>query len=181
VATVFTIGHGTRSTGELASLLRSAGVELLVDVRRFPGSKRHPHFAREALEKELPRLGVAYSWWGEQLGGRRSRAERSRHPGWRSAGFQGYADHMDGEAFREEFVRLEAIAAEKAVAVMCAETLWWRCHRRLIADALVVRGHTVIHIIGTDKQEAHSLNPAARRDENGWVVYDVGVLRPLDS
>jgi hypothetical protein len=87
---------------------------------------------------------------------------------------------MDGDAFREELVRLESVAAKKSVAVMCAETLWWQCHRRLIADALVVRGHTVIHIVGEGKQEPQVLNPMARGDEDGWVVYDVGVPRPLD-
>ncbi len=180
MATLFTIGHGTKTTHELAALLRESGVELLIDVRRFPASKRHPHLARDPLERDLPAMGIEYSWWGEQLGGRRSRAPHSRHPAWRNAAFQGYADHMDGDAFRTEIVRLEKVAAEKPSAVMCAETLWWRCHRRLIADVLVVRGHSVVHILGPRKQQVHTPDPAGRVDDQGWPVYDVGVTPPLD-
>ena len=174
MATLFTVGHGTRTTEELASLLRESSVELVVDVRRFPGSRRHPHLARERLEQDLPVLGIAYSWWGEHLGGRRSRSATTRHPVWRNAAFQGYADHMDGAPFRAELERLEAEARDTRLAVMCAETLWWRCHRRLIADVLVARGHSVLHLMGPGKQQPHPLNPSARRTEDGWIVYDIG-------
>ncbi len=183
MARAFTVGHGTRTTEELADLLKEAGVELLVDVRRFPGSRRHPHFAREALERSLPDLGVAYDWRGEELGGRRSRTTTSRHPAWRNDAFAGYADYMDTKPFRDAVERVEAEAeAGTALAVMCAETLWWRCHRRLIADALVMRGAEVVHLIQPGKTSPHPLNDAARPGADGYPVYDVGVTGelPLD-
>jgi uncharacterized protein (DUF488 family) len=179
MTTVYTVGHGTRTTEEVVSLLSAAAVELLVDVRRFPGSRRHPHLARERLEEDLPRLGLVYAWWGEELGGRRSVSTSTRHTGWRNAAFQAYADHMESAPFRAALRRLESAADEVRVAVMCAETLWWRCHRRLIADVLVVRGHHVIHILGPGKQQNHPLNPAARPTDDGWIVYDLGE-RTLD-
>lgn len=180
-APVFTIGHGTRTTEELAGILRAADVSLLVDVRRFPGSRRHPHFAREALEESLPALGVEYDWRGEDLGGRRSRAEgRSRHPAWRNASFAAYADYMDTEPFRAALRRLVSeAAAGTRLSVMCAETLWWRCHRRLIADALVLHGVEVVHLLGPDSSSPHPLNESARRGDDGYPIYDVGVTQEL--
>ena len=182
MATVHTIGHGTRSTEELARLLGDAGVTLLVDVRRMPGSRRHPHFAREALAISMPELGIAYDWRGEALGGRRSRKEigrLSRHPAWTNDAFRNYADYMDSDEFRDALQRLEEDAGHHAVAVMCAETLWWRCHRRLIADALVVDGHDVIHVLGPGKSQAHPLHESLRI-EDGRPVYDVGVTGTLE-
>lgn len=172
MATLFTIGHGTKTTDGLAAELQAAGAELLVDVRRFPGSRKHPHLARERLEADLPGFGITYSWWGEQLGGRRSRNAASGPPAWRNPSFQAYADHMEQEPFRKELQRLESVAEGMSAAVMCAESLWWRCHRRLIADALVVRGHHVVHIMGAGKHQAHPLNPSARRTTDGWLVYE---------
>lgn len=182
MALIFTVGHGTRTTDALAELLREAGVALLADVRRFPGSRRHPHFAREALVESLPALGIAYDWRGEELGGRRSRAPdgSSRHPAWRNAAFAGYADYMDTPPFRTALERLEAQArAGTVLAVMCAETLWWRCHRRLIADALLMHGFEVVHLIGPGNSSAHPLNESARRGDDGYPVYDVGVTGEL--
>lgn len=179
---VFTVGHGTRSTEELADLLRSAGVTLLVDVRRFPGSRRHPHFAREALEDSLPALGVEYDWRGEELGGRRSRRRggASRHPAWRNDSFAAYADYMDTPPFRAALERLEAeTLGGVSLAVMCAETLWWRCHRRLISDALVLHGFEVVHLVGPGSESRHPLNESARRGDDGYPVYDVGVTGEL--
>lgn len=186
MARVFTAGHGTRTTEELAALLREAGVELLVDVRRFPGSRRHPHFSSEALAGSLPALGIAYDPRGDALGGRRSRTRdgTSRHPAWRNDAFAGYADYMDTQPFRDALERLEAEArAGTTLAVMCAETLWWRCHRRLIADALVLRGTEVVHLMQPGKSSLHPLNEAARPGPDGWPVYDVGVTGelPLDD
>lgn len=172
MATLFTVGHGTRSTDDLLALLREADVRLLIDVRRHPGSRRHPHLARAALERDLPAAGVDYAWRGDVLGGRRAAPGRpTRHPGWRVASFRHYADWMDGPEFRAAFERLEADAATTPLAVMCAETLWWRCHRRLIADALVARGHRVVHLLGPGKAQEHRLTPAARV-ERGRPVYD---------
>jgi uncharacterized protein (DUF488 family) len=168
--TLFTVGHGTRSVEELASLLADAGVQRLVDVRRFPGSRRHPHLSRASLERSLPAHGLTYEWC-EELGGRRSRAPASRHSAWRNQAFGGYADHMDTPAFRGAFARL---LAARPLAVMCAETLWWRCHRRLIADAAHLAGADVVHLVGPGRRESHRLHPAVRADEEGWPVYDGG-------
>lgn len=175
---LFTIGHGTRTVDELAEVLTAAGVSLVADVRRFPGSRRNPHLSRASLTGALPERGVRYEWWGEALGGRRSLGPPpSRHPAWREPAFRAYAEHMDGAEFREAFGRLLAVAGE--VAVMCSETLWWRCHRRLIADAAVLQGRPVVHLLAAGKAEAHPPNPAMRRGADGWPVYDVGVEAPL--
>lgn len=176
MTTVFTVGHGTRSSDELARVLQAAGVTRLVDVRRFPGSRRHPHFAREPLERSMPALGIAYDWRGEELGGRRSRKEigrPTRHPAWKNDGFRNYADYMDTDAFRAALAQLEGDAEAEPLAVMCAETLWWRCHRRLISDALTVAGVEVVHLIGVNESQSHKLHPAIRV-EDGRPVYDVG-------
>ena len=179
-APIYTVGHGTRSTDELTAVLASAGVGRLIDVRRFPGSRRHPHFAREALERSLLAHGVDYEWRGEELGGRRTSSNQpSRHAAWRSSGFQAYADYMDTEEFRRALDELIADARTgRTLAIMCAETLWWKCHRRLISDSLVARGLTVVHLIDAANQQQHQLHPAARV-ENESVVYDVGVDRDL--
>jgi uncharacterized protein (DUF488 family) len=178
MTTLYTVGHGTRTTEELASVVRGGGANTIVDVRRFPGSRRHPHFSRDALAADLPRLGVAYEWWGEALGGRRKRSPASRHIAWRNDAFAAYADHMDSGEFQVALKRLESTAATSPLAIMCSETLWWRCHRRLIADALTLRDHEVIHL-GAGKPQTHPLNPAARADGSGRVVYDVGEQAPL--
>ena len=179
---VFTVGHGTRTTEELATVLQSAGVGRLIDVRRFPGSRRHPHFSREALERSMPERGIRYEWWGEDLGGRRSRTTKTtRHVAWRNAGFQGYADYMDSDRFRAALERLEDVArTEPPLAIMCAETLWWRCHRRLISDALHLRGVEVIHLIAPDESQPHRPHPDMRADELGRPVYDVGATGQLE-
>lgn len=178
--TAYTVGHGTRTSDELVSVVRSAGVTTIIDVRRFPGSRRNPHLGREALAESLPGRGVAYEWHGEELGGRRSRRAGSRNAAWRNASFQGYADFMETEAFRVALAGLvERARSGDVLAVMCAETLWWRCHRRLISDALVVAGIRVIHLIDEKSTHEHSLHEAARVEDDGSIVYDVGVDREL--
>lgn len=173
--TLFTVGHGTRSVEELRAVLASADVRRVVDVRRHPGSRRHPHLSRDALSEALPPLGVAYEWRGEALGGRRSRVPASRHPAWRNASFQGYADHMDTPEFREAMMALLGeSAAGPATAVMCSETLWWRCHRRMIADAAVLHDVPVVHLLSQTDHAEHPLHPDLRRGEDGWPVYDAG-------
>lgn len=176
-ARLFTVGHGTRTTEELVAVLSSAGVIRLVDVRRFPGSRRNPHLSRDALAADLP-APLAYEWWGESLGGRRSRVEPTRHPAWRNDAFRAYADYMDTGVFRDALTRL---LDELPVAVMCAETLYWKCHRRLIADAAVVRGIEVVHLLGVGKSQPHQPSPGLRMGDDGWPVYDVGVQRSLPS
>jgi uncharacterized protein (DUF488 family) len=173
--TVYTVGHGTRGIEELVGLLHEAGVMNLVDVRRFPGSRRHPQFARAALEEALPRAGIAYHHLGDDLGGRRRASKGpSRHPAWRVAAFRAYADHMDTDAFNDALAHLESLARGQTTAIMCAETLWWKCHRRLISDALALHGFEVVHLIGERDRQQHRIHPAARLDEFGRVVYDKG-------
>ena len=181
MATIFTVGHGTRATEELVDVLKSADVEVLVDVRRYPGSRRNPHFSREALEKSLPRAGITYEWRGETLGGRREKENpKSRHHSLRNKAFKGYADYMDTDEFRNAVKDLENEAASKAIAIMCAETLWWKCHRRMISDALHARGNEVIHLIKPGDRNAHKPVEEMRIDEEGWPAYDLGPLKLLD-
>lgn len=164
-------------------MLNDANVRSLIDVRRFPGSRRHPHFGKESLETSLAAAGIHYEWWGEELGGRRSRPKGSstRHPAWRVAAFQAYADHMDTRDFRDAVRRLESAASDRGgIAIMCSETLWWKCHRRLISDALALRGNRVVHLLGVAKQQDHVIHPAARRDDEGFPIYDVGITAGMD-
>ena len=178
---LFTIGHGTRSTEQLAAVLRDGGVAVLCDVRRFPGSRRNPHLSREALQRELPELGIAYEFWGDALGGRRSTRNGSRHTAWRVDAFRGYADWTESSTYRDAITDLLARADSERIAVMCAETLWWRCHRRLISDTAVVRGLEVVHLLDVGNQQPHRLEPSARRDDDGWPVWDAGVQRLSDA
>jgi uncharacterized protein (DUF488 family) len=134
-------------------------------VRRFPGSRRLPHFNAEALQEALPADGIAYEHFPE-LGGRRSRVPGSPNGGWENAAFRGYADHMASEEFARGLERLEGWAARQRVAVMCAEAPWWRCHRRLISDALLVRGWRVCHILGAGRATEHELTSFARVEES---------------
>ena len=173
--TLFTVGHGTRTTEELLEVLHSAEIERLADVRRHPGSRRWPHLGRDELDTSLPAAGVGYEWWGEQLGGRRSRRPDSRNIAWRNASFQGYADHMETPEFRAAFTRLLALAdTGPPTAVMCSETVWWRCHRRLLADAAVLHGMAVVHLLGPEQHAEHPLHDDVRAADDGWPVYDGG-------
>jgi uncharacterized protein (DUF488 family) len=157
---VWTIGHGTRTTAELAALLSAAGAATVIDVRRYPQGRRQPHVARERLETDLPGLRIGYEWWGEALGGRRPAPPRSATPsGWRTPGFAAFAAYMHTDAFRVALGNLEGRARMgEALAVMCAETLWWRCHRRLIADALALDGVAVRHLIDRPPGVAHEVS-----------------------
>jgi uncharacterized protein (DUF488 family) len=143
-----TIGHGTRTTEELVSVLHSAGVTSVIDVRRYPLGRRQPQFAMERLAVDLPAEGISYEAWSEELGGRRGAPPTSFVTRWRTPGFAAYAAYMEQSEFRTALAELEKRAtAGLAIAIMCAETLWWQCHRRLIADALVRDGFKVRHLI----------------------------------
>jgi uncharacterized protein (DUF488 family) len=147
--TLYTIGHGARSIDVLAELLREAGAHTVIDVRRYPAGRRQPHLSSARLELDFPQQGIGYEWWGQELGGRRSidpqAAAESR---WRSRSFAAYSAYMASTDFTRALAQLEARAdAGEALAIMCAETVWWRCHRRLIADAFTVDGFAVEHII----------------------------------
>jgi len=176
---VYTVGHSTRELVELVGLLRAAGVDLLVDVRRHPGSRRCPQFRKEHLERSLREEGIGYCH-EEALGGRRSRKADSPNGWWRNAAFRAYADHMASAEFCEALRRLEQAAAERMPAIMCAEVVPWRCHRQLIADLLVARGHEVVHLIGPGQSEVHRQNPAARPLPDGGIVYPAPGPRQLE-
>jgi uncharacterized protein (DUF488 family) len=143
--TVFTVGHSTRSLEDFTNLLTDAYVRELVDVRSVPRSRRHPQFEGQALASSMPAARIAYVHEGA-LGGFRRPRPKSANTGWEHPAFRGYADHMASEEFREALTRLQARAREQPTCVMCAEAQWWRCHRRLIADALVIRGWRVLHL-----------------------------------
>jgi uncharacterized protein (DUF488 family) len=170
--TIFTVGHGTREIGAFLSLLDAAGVRRLVDVRTAPGSRKHPQFGREALAGSLAHSDILYEWQGRAFGGWRRARPDSRHVALRSSGFRGYADLMETEAFREALVRLIDSSREVPTAVMCAESLWWRCHRRMLADALAAVGCEVRHIMEGGRLVPHRLSRTARV-EDGIPVYDV--------
>jgi uncharacterized protein (DUF488 family) len=172
--TVYTLGHSTRTADELLELLRRHAIGGVADVRRYPASRRHPQFAREALQESLAAAGVRYDWL-PALGGRRPVQPDSPHVAWREAGFRGYADHMETAEFGEGLSALLALAADRPTAIMCAEAVPWRCHRQLIADALVVRGLEVVHVIDGGALRPHALSRLARLDGDR-IVYDVGHL-----
>lgn len=160
---IHTIGHSTRRFDELRDLLRAHGVVQLADVRTIPSSRRHPHFSREHLEPALAAHAIAYRHFAA-LGGLRRPRRDSPNVGWRNESFRGYADHMQTEEFAAGLEELLSYAARGATAVMCAEAAWWRCHRSLLADALVVRGVTVLHIRSMDSADEHQLCDFARTD-----------------
>jgi uncharacterized protein (DUF488 family) len=168
--TVYTIGHSTRSSEELLALLDEADVKLLADVRAFPSSRRYPQFNQDALCSWLREAGIQYAHMNG-LGGRRAPVEGSRNGGWRERAFQGYADHMASEEFKRALGELQAAARESPTAIMCAEAVWWRCHRRLIADALVVRGWRVEHLGIGDGPMVHELPQFALVDSSGEITY----------
>jgi uncharacterized protein (DUF488 family) len=173
---VYTVGHSTRPFEEFVALLRGAGTTLLVDVRVAPGSRRHPQFAGPALAQALPAHGIGYLHL-KDLGGRRTPRPDSPHRAWRVEGFRGYADHMETPAFEAALDVVLAHAPEETVTLMCAEAVPWRCHRRLIADALTVRGVEVVHLVGPSRSERHEL-PAFARVEGTRLIYD-GEEMPL--
>jgi uncharacterized protein (DUF488 family) len=161
LAMVLTIGHSTRSLETFVTLLQQHRVEEVVDVRRYPGSRRYPHFTRETLSLALAAEGIDYRHEPD-LGGRRQPRPDSRHTAWRSAAFRGYADHMDTPEFSAALERLIRSAAERTVAIMCAEAVPWRCHRQLLADALLARGAEVRHVMDARAPEPHKLSRHAR-------------------
>lgn len=168
--TIFTIGHGVRSIEEFLSLLSGASVRRLIDVRTAPGSRKHPHFGKDSLSRELDRNGIEYVW-RKDLGGWRKPRQDSPHVALRSPGFRGYADHMETQEFKDAVTWLIDTSSETPTAVMCAESLWWRCHRRMLADALTARGSSVRHIMSDGRVQPHRLHPAARVVEDR-IVYD---------
>jgi uncharacterized protein (DUF488 family) len=158
---VWTIGHSTRSSGDLIRVLTHYGIECVVDVRRFPGSRRLPQFESATLQQALATHGIAYEWI-PALGGRRRPDPQSVNVGWRHPAFRAYADHMSSEEFADGLNDLLAVACGLRTAIMCAEVLWWRCHRRLIADVLTFLGAEVIHIRDETHADIHRLGTPAK-------------------
>jgi uncharacterized protein (DUF488 family) len=155
---IYTIGHSTRELHELVALLVENEVTRLADIRRYPGSRRYPHFSREALSKSLPENGISYEHF-EDLGGRRKPLGESPNTAWQNEQFRAYADYMATEEFRSAVDRL--VAPDLTTACMCAEAVPWRCHRNLLSDELVRRGFEVVHILGPHSRQKHEMNEHA--------------------
>ena len=167
---IWTIGHSTRKIDIFLSLLQGNGIKAVADVRMFPGSKRYPQFGREALAKSLSEHGIRYEHFPE-LGGRRKAKPDSKNTAWRNESFRGYADYMETEEFRNGITRLIDLAQESGPTVtMCAEAVWWRCHRSLISDYLKACGVEVIHVLDAKKTEPHPFTSAATI-VNGELSY----------
>ena len=159
---IWTIGHSTRGIDKFIFLLKENQIKLLVDVRAFSGSRRYPQFNKDALAESLNAHGIRYEHFPE-LGGKRKSKPDSRNTAWRNTSFRGYADYIETEQFQKGIERLLNVAEETGpTAIMCAEAVWWRCHRSLIADYLKVRGVEVLHILGANKLEPHPYTSAAR-------------------
>ena len=175
---VYTIGHGNKPFGELVEILRRYEIETLVDIRSYPQSKRNPHFNRQSLEVELPRVGIAYEWF-KALGGYRKNGfgAQSPHVALKSQGFRNYADHMLTKAFKESIDELLSLIHGKNTCLMCAETLPFRCHRWILSDYLAANGIKVIHLIDMKKTSSHKLSEYATV-RGGDVFYDrVGLVQ----
>lgn len=164
-----TFGHGTATQSDLADLLAEAGITTVVDVRRFPGSRRHPHVGQDQLAQWLPPAGISYRWMGA-LGGRRKPDGDSPNVGLRNPQFRAYADHMASADFLAAVDELLDLAAAESVAVMCSEAVWWRCHRRLLADHLVlVQGCRVEHLFHDGRLTEHPVTAEADRTADHLV------------
>jgi len=168
--TLYTIGHGTRPIEEFLAILQQAGIALVADVRAYPGSRTNPQFGAEALRASLRAAGIAYEHIPALGGRRRGLGPASPNAAWKHPAFRAYADYMLEASFWQALDELRGRAAETPTAVMCSETLWWRCHRRLIADAALARGARVVHLLGIGKEAEHQLTPFARIS-GGKVLY----------
>jgi uncharacterized protein (DUF488 family) len=173
--TIFTVGHSTRSADEFGQVLAAHGIERLVDVRQFPGSRRYPHFGAGPLAASLAEQGIEYRH-EVALGGRRRATADSPNGFWRNASFRAYADYMATPEFAAALDRMMALAAEKKTAIMCAEAVPWRCHRWLISDALAARGIEVVHLIDAHCNQPHVLNPNAQLDAHGKLTYPAAAV-----
>lgn len=164
--TIWTIGHSTRSFDDFLLLLNSFNIKMLVDVRHYPGSRKFPQFNKNSLEISLPENGVEYLHLVD-LGGRRKPELNSKNDAWRLDSFKGYADYMETEPFQHSLKILKEIATEKRTAIMCAEAVWWSCHRSLIADILKVEGWTVMHIMVENTVTEHPYTAPANVVDGG--------------
>ncbi|SES27154.1 DUF488 domain-containing protein [Halopseudomonas bauzanensis] len=177
--TIWTIGHSTRSIEEFIALLHHYRIEAIADVRRFPGSRRLPQFGQEALRASLNEAGIDYQLITE-LGGRRRAAADSVNVAWRNASFRGYADHTASREFAIGLERLQQLAVRRRTSMMCAEVLWWRCHRSLVSDVLMVGGTRVMHIQDEQHCDEHPYTSPARLYQ-GRLTYDATRGEPLNA
>lgn len=174
--TLWTIGHSNRPWQEFAQLLREAGIEWLVDVRRFAGSRHNPQYAAQALPGALAAVGIGYRAL-PGMGGRRRVQDDSPNLGWRVAAFRAYADHLASEDYRQARTELMALASAQRCCVMCAEAVWWRCHRRIVADYLLLAGREVLHLMGENRIEPARMTEAAVPADDG-IHYPLPLLPP---
>jgi uncharacterized protein (DUF488 family) len=173
IPTIYTIGHSTRPTGEFVALLQQVAVDLLVDVRSIPRSRTNPQFNTDALPETLLQFGISYRHLAA-LGGLRHRkkgATQSRNMFWQVAAFRNYADYAATDAFKIGLDELRALARDNCCAIMCAEAVWWRCHRRIITDYLLAQGVTVMHIMGLNKIAPAKLTPGVQSLPDGTLIY----------
>ena len=159
--TIYTVGHSSRSLDEFIRLLKAHGVDMLVDIRKLPGSNKYPHFNQDELAASLARVGIGYIYL-EELGGRRKPSKDSQNTAWRNRSFRAYADHMETDEFKRGVDELLGYAREKRVSIMCSEAVWWRCHRALVADYLKAAGVTVCHIMSEAAAKPHPYTSAAK-------------------
>ena len=180
MTTLSTLGHGTLSAEAFVGLVSGAEVRCIVDVRSFPGSRHNPQFGREEMQRWLSTAGVTYLWMPE-LGGRRRPLADSKHIALRHQAFRGYADHMATKGFLAKAGELTSVASREPTAVMCSESLWWRCHRRLLADYVALVGAVeVVHLMHDGRLSPHVPTEGVRRADDR-LVYDVGVTPPLPN
>lgn len=170
IKSIWTIGHSTRTLEELLELLHSFQVDVVVDVRSYPGSRRYPHFNKDALEISLPENGIQYLNF-KGLGGRRKARPDTVNTSWRNDAFRGYADYMDTTEFRDAVEELELTGGQYRTAYMCSEAVWWRCHRSMISDYLKAQGWQVMHILANGKAQEHPYTAPARI-LNGKLTYN---------
>ena len=159
--TIYTIGHSTRTIEEFLELLFSFDIKILADIRRLPGSRKHPQFDQDALKKSLEENGIVYIYIAD-LGGRRPAKKDSKNTTWRNKSFQGYADYMETESFANGAAELAKYALEKPTAMMCSEAVWWRCHRSMVSDYFKAKGWEVLHIMALGKVHEHPYTSPAR-------------------
>ena len=176
---IWTVGHSTRTSEAFVALLQHHGVQAIADVRRFPGSRRLPQFMAANLEASLAQHGIAYEWI-EALGGRRRASPGPNTTAWRNSSFRGYAEHLETDEFRDGLQRLISLAERQPTAMMCAEVLWWRCHRSMVSDVLKLRGIEVLHIQDEQRVTGHPYTSPARLVD-GELTYDAHAGQPLKS
>lgn len=169
--TIYTIGHSTHGLTEFLAILQSFKIKLLADIRRLPGSRKFPQFDKESLQTSLAENSIQYIHLAS-LGGRRKVKKGSKNNRWNNSSFRGYADYMETEEFAAAIRELEAIALKQTTAIMCAEAVWWRCHRSMVADYLKAKGWTVLHIMAIGKAQEHTYTSPARIADGNVIYYD---------